>query len=130
MKKEVENKWVVVIGCPLMFRIQFIGNMVTVALPKIASDLDLTVEMLNAINLDYLIMSLLLMPPIGKFVSKRGIGKYLKYGIVLMIWGLLLSDFSTDISTLLLSRVIQELQSQPLTGLCMLLLQYSLIRIS
>ncbi|WP_297983069.1 hypothetical protein [uncultured Methanobrevibacter sp.] len=64
--------------------------MVTVALPTIASNLDLTAEMLHAINLAYLIMSLSLMLPIGKFVSKRGIGKYLKYGIVLMIAGLLL----------------------------------------
>ena len=51
MKKEVENKWVIILGCLLLFCVQFIANMVTVALPTIALDLDLNVEMLNAINL-------------------------------------------------------------------------------
>lgn len=116
MNKEVEDKWVVLLGCLLMFCIQFIGNMVTVALPTIASDLDLSVEMLNAINLAYLIMSLSLMLPIGKFVSKKGIGKYLKYGIVLMMGSLLLSAFSTDINTLLISRVMQGIATATING--------------
>ena len=39
MKKEVEDKRVVILGCLLLFCVQFIGNMVTVALPTISSDL-------------------------------------------------------------------------------------------
>ena len=57
MKKEVENKWVIVLGCLLLFCVQFIANMVTVALPTIEVDLNLNVEMLNAINLVFLITS-------------------------------------------------------------------------
>ena len=46
MKKEVEDKWVLIFGCIMLFCIQFIANMVTVALPTISNELDLTVEML------------------------------------------------------------------------------------
>ena len=73
MKKEVEDKRVVILGCLLLFCVQFIGNMVTVALPTISSDLSLNVEMVNAINLAFLVTSVSLMLPLGKFVSKQGI---------------------------------------------------------
>ena len=116
MKKEAEDKWVMILGCLLLFCVQFIANMVTVALPTIASDLDLTVEMLNAINLAFLIISVSLMLPLGKYVSTRGIGKYLKYSIVLMIGGLLLSAFSTDINILLISRCIQGVATAIING--------------
>lgn len=53
MKKEVEDKWVMILGCLLLFCIQFIANMVTVALPTIALDLNLSIEMLNAITLAF-----------------------------------------------------------------------------
>ena len=90
--------------------------MVTVALPTIASDLHLTVEMLNAINLVFLITSVSLMLPLGKYVSKYVIGRYLKYGIVLMTVGLLLSAFSTDINALLLSRILQGVATAIING--------------
>ena len=109
MKKEVENKWVIILGCLLLFCVQFIANMVTVALPTISSDFHLTAEMLNAINLVFLITSVSLMLPLGKYVSKHGIGKYLKCSIVLMIAGLLLSACSTDINTLLISRGLADM---------------------
>ena len=116
MKKEVENKWVIVLGCLLLFCVQFIANMVTVALPTIEVDLNLNVEMLNAINLVFLITSVSLMLPLGKYVSKYGIGKYLKGSIVLMGVGLLLSACSTDINTLLISRVIQGVATAIING--------------
>ena len=116
MKKEVENKWVIILGCLLLFCVQFIANMVTVALPTIALDLDLDVEMLNAINLVFLITSVSLMLPLGKYVSKYGIGKYLKCSIVLMTVGLLISAFSTDINTLLISRVFQGVATAIING--------------
>ncbi len=116
MKKEAENRWVIILGCLLLFCVQFIANMVTVALPTIASDLDLTVEMLNAINLVFLITSVSLMLPFGKYVSKYGIGKYLKCSIVLMTVGLLLSACSTDINVLLISRVFQGVATAIING--------------
>lgn len=116
MKKEVENKWVIILGCLLLFCVQFIANMVTVALPTIALDLDLDVEMLNAINLVFLITSVSLMLPLGNYVSKYGIGKYLKCSIVLMTVGLLISAFSTDINTLLISRVFQGVATAIING--------------
>ena len=116
MKKEVEDKWVLILGCLLLFCVQFIANMVTVALPTIALNFDLNVEMLNAINLVFLIVSVSLMLPLGDYVSKHGIGKCLKISIVLMIAGLLLSAFSTDINTLLVSRVFQGIATAVING--------------
>ncbi|WP_407414815.1 MFS transporter [Methanobrevibacter sp.] len=116
MKKEVEDKRVIILGCLLLFCVQFIANMVTVALPTIASDLSLNVEMLNAINLVFLVTSVSLMLPLGKFASKYGIGRYLKYSIVLMIAGLLFSAFSTDINSLLISRIFQGVATAVING--------------
>ena len=72
-----------------------------------ASDLHLNVDMENAINLVFLITSVALMIPLGTYVSKYGIGRYLKISLLLMTIGLLLSAFSTDINMLLFSRFIQ-----------------------
>ncbi|WP_295722857.1 MFS transporter [uncultured Methanobrevibacter sp.] len=116
MKKEVEDKWVMILGCLLLFCVQFIVNMVTVALPTISLDLDLSVKMVNAINLIFLITSVSLMMPLGKYVIKYGIGKSLKISIILMIAGLLLSAFSTDINTLLFSRIIQGIATATING--------------
>ena len=116
MKKEVEDKWVLIFGCIMLFCIQFIANMVTVALPTISNELDLTVEMLNAISLVFLITSVSLMFPLGKLAAKYGIGTYLKYAILLMIGGLLLSSFSTDVNTLLFSRFIQGIATAIING--------------
>ena len=107
MNKLIEDKWVTILGCLLLFCVQFIANMVIVALPSLASDLHLNADMENAINLVFLITSVALMIPLGTYVSKYGIGRYLKISLLLMTIGLLLSAFSTDINMLLFSRVIQ-----------------------
>lgn len=107
MNKLIEDKWVTILGCLLLFCVQFIANMVIVALPSLASDLHLNADMENAINLVFLITSVALMIPLGTYVSKYGIGRYLKISLLLMTIGLLLSAFSTDINILLFSRVIQ-----------------------
>ena len=51
MNKLVEDKWVTIIGCLLMFSVQFIANIVIVALPSISSNLHLDFALENAINL-------------------------------------------------------------------------------
>ena len=107
MNKVVEDKWVTIIGCLLLFCVQFIVNMVIVALPSVSSDLHLTVEMENAINLVFLITSVTFMVPLGRYVSRYGIGRFLKISLLLMIFGLVLSAVSTDIDMLLFSRFIQ-----------------------
>ena len=107
MNKLAEDKWVTILGCLLLFCVQFIVNMVIVALPSMASDLHLNVDMENAINLVFLITSVALMIPLGTYISKYGIGRYLKISLLLMTIGLILSAFSTDINMLLFSRFIQ-----------------------
>ena len=107
MNKLVEDKWVTILGCLLMFCVQFIANMVIVALPSMGSDLHLSIEMENAINLVFLITSVSLMVPLGTYVSKYGIARFLKISLLLMAFGLLLSAVSTDINMLLFSRFIQ-----------------------
>ena len=93
MNKETEDKFVIILGCLLLFTVQFIANMVFVALPTIAGDLNLNIEMEHAINLVFLISSISLMLPLGKYVSKYGIARYLKLSLVLMCVGLLFSAF-------------------------------------
>lgn len=107
MNKIVEDKWVTIIGCLLLFSVQFIANMVIVALPSMASNLHLDFEMENAINLVFLITSVSLMVPLGTYVSKYGIGRYLKISLLLMIFALLLSAFAADINMLMFSRFLQ-----------------------
>ena len=116
MHKEAEDKWVMILGCLLLFSVQFIGNMVIVALPTISLDFHLSVEMENAINLAFLITSVALMLPLGKYISKYGIGRYLKISLVLMISGLLLSAFSKDINMLLFSRILQGIATAIING--------------
>ena len=86
MNKIIEDKWVTIIGCLLLFSVQFIANMVIVALPSMSSNLHLDFEMENAINLVFLITSVSLMVPLGTYVSKYGIGRYLKISLLLMIF--------------------------------------------
>ena len=107
MNKIVEDKWVTIIGCLLLFSVQFIANMVIVALPSMSSNLHLDFEMENAINLVFLITSVSLMVPLGTYVSKYGIGRYLKISLFLMIFALLLSAFAADINMLMFSRFLQ-----------------------
>jgi len=107
MNKIVEDKWVTIIGCLLLFSVQFIANMVIVALPSMSSNLHLDFEMENAINLVFLITSVSLMVPLGTYVSKYGIGRYLKISLLLMIFALLLSAFAADINMLMFSRFLQ-----------------------
>ena len=107
MNKIIEDKWVTIIGCLLLFSVQFIANMVIVALPSMSSNLHLDFEMENAINLVFLITSVSLMVPLGTYVSKYGIGRYLKISLLLMIFALLLSAFAADINMLMFSRFLQ-----------------------
>lgn len=95
------------IGCLLLFSVQFIANMVIVALPSMSSNLHLDFEMENAINLVFLITTVSLMVPLGTYVSKYGIGRYLKISLLLMIFALLLSAFAADINMLMFSRFLQ-----------------------
>ncbi len=57
MDKVSEDKWVTVVGCLVLFCVQFISNMVIVALPSMSLNLHLNYEMENAINLVFLITS-------------------------------------------------------------------------
>ena len=116
MNKDREDRLVMVLGCLLMFTIQFIGTMVIVALPSISDAFDMNVKMEHLINLVFLIASISLMLPIGKYMAKYGIGKYLKIGIVLMSAGLFMSAISWDPNMLLISRVIQGVATAIING--------------
>ena len=96
MNKIIEDKWVTIIGCLLLFSVQFIANMVIVALPSMSSNLHLDFEMENAINLVFLITSVSLMVPLGTYVSKYGIGRYLKISLLLMIFALVTLQLPSD----------------------------------
>ena len=117
MDKDREDKLVIILGCLLMFSIQFIGTMVIVAIPSISNTFNMNVKMEHLINLVFLISSISLMLPLGKYMSKYGIGKYLKLSLVLMSTGLLLSAISWDQNILLISRAIQGIATAIINGL-------------
>lgn len=130
MNKIVEDKWVTIIGCLLLFSVQFIANMVIVALPSMSSNLHLDFEMENAINLVFLITTVSLMVPLGTYVSKYGIGRYLKISLLLMIFALLLSAFAADIICLCFQDFFRELPLLSSTVPCMSLLHCSCLQTS
>lgn len=82
MNKLKEDKYVIILGCLLFFSIQILGNMVTIALPSISQTFNLTVDLENAVNLIYLVLVISLLLPLSKFISKHGVGRFLKIGIV------------------------------------------------
>ena len=83
MNKDDEDKFVIILGCLLLFSVQILGNMIVIALPSITETLKLSMDASNAVTLVYLVLVISLILPFGKFISKYGVGKYLKIGIIL-----------------------------------------------
>ena len=90
--------------------------MVIVAIPAISAEFDMNVKFGNLINLVFLISSISLMLPFGKYISKYGIGKYLKFSLVLMCIGLLLSIISWNSNVFFISRIIQGIATAIING--------------
>ena len=116
MNKNREDRFVIILGCLLLFSIQFIASMVIVAIPAISAEFNMNVKYGNLINLVFLISSISLMLPFGKYISKYGIGKYLKLSLVLMCTGLFLSIISWNSNVFFISRIIQGIATAIING--------------
>ena len=106
-KLEKNPKLILITGCLLLFLTSFVGSMMTVALPIISTQMNLSISMTNAISLVYLIAAMALPVPLSVYVGYFGIKKYTLIGIVLLTFGVVMSIFSQDIWMLLLSRLVQ-----------------------
>ena len=89
MDKVKEDKLVIILGCLVLFCIQILGNMVTLAIPSISQDFHMNVDLTNAVSLIYLVLVISLVLPLAKIISKYGVGKFLKIGISLGIISLI-----------------------------------------
>lgn len=84
-----------------------VTNVSVVLLPKISSELGITVSTLNWITIIFFISSISVSIPLSKIISQYGVKRYTKVAIWGLILGLLLTVFTVNTEMFLLSRVIQ-----------------------
>ena len=111
MNKNNEDKFVIILGCLLLFSVQMLGNMIVIALPYINKSLNLGLDASNAVTLVYLVLVISLILPLGKFISKYGVGKYLKVGVILGIISLFICAIAPNIQILLIGRIFQGIST-------------------
>ena len=98
---------ILITGCLIQFLASFVGSMMTVAVPIISTEMNLSISLTNAISLIYLIAAMALPVPLAVYVGFFGIKKYTLIGIAILTLGVIFAIFSQDIWTLLFARVIQ-----------------------
>ena len=111
MDKVKEDKLVIILGCLVLFCIQILGNMVTLAIPSISQDFHMNVDLTNAVSLIYLVLVISLVLPLAKIISKYGVGKFLKIGISLGIISLIVCAISPNSTIFLIGRAFQGISS-------------------
>lgn len=84
-----------------------VTNVSVILLPKISSELGITVSTLNWITIIFFISSISVSIPLSKIISQYGIKRHTKVAICGLILGLLISAFTVNTEMFLLSRVIQ-----------------------
>ena len=111
MNKNDEDKFVIILGCLLLFSVQILGNMIVIALPSITETLKLSMDASNAVTLVYLVLVISLILPFGKFISKYGVGKYLKIGIILGIISLFICAIAPNYLIFIIGRILQGIST-------------------
>ena len=67
---------ILITGCLIQFLASFVGSMMTVAVPIISTEMNLSISLTNAISLIYLIAAMALPVPLAVYVGFFGIKKY------------------------------------------------------
>ncbi|OED29813.1 MFS transporter [Methanosphaera sp. WGK6] len=111
INEDTINKYVVIIAVLCSFAVAFTSNAVSVALPTIAHDLNITNIMQNWVVNIYLLIIAAASVPFGKLCGKYGLNKTLKIGIIIYIIGAVLSGLAHNITFLMISRVIHAVGS-------------------
>ena len=99
--------WVLLLTSLLHFTCAFTANFITVLLPDISRDLNLTVETLNWITLIFLIAIIAIIIPASKNIKRYGLKRSITVLISLLMVGLVLSAITPNMEVFLFSRLLQ-----------------------
>jgi MFS family permease len=105
------NKYVIIIGILCSFAVAFTSNALSVALPTIALEFNLSNILQNWVVNIYLLIIACLSVPIAKVSAKYGLKRTLIIGLIIYIIGALLSGFSINTEMLFVSRFIHGIGS-------------------
>ncbi|WP_308574640.1 MFS transporter [uncultured Methanosphaera sp.] len=111
MQEETINKYIIIVSIISSFAVAFTSNAVSVALPIIAHDLNISNIMQNWIVSIYLLIIAAASVPFGKICVKYGLKLTYEIGLIVYMIGAILSGMAPDISVLIISRIIQALGS-------------------
>lgn len=111
MQEETINKYIIIVSIISSFAVAFTSNAVSVALPVIAHDLNISNIMQNWIVSIYLLIIAAASVPFGKICVKYGLKLTYEIGLIVYMIGAILSGMAPDISVLIISRIIQALGS-------------------
>ena len=111
INEESINKYVIIISMLCSFGVAFTSNAVSIALPTIAIDFNITNIMQNWLVNLYLLVIASTCVPFSKLCSRYGLNRTLESGIIIYIIGSIMSGIAFDITFLLFSRLIQGIGS-------------------
>lgn len=111
MQEETINKYIIIVSIISSFAVAFTSNAVSVALPVIAHDLNISNIMQNWIVSIYLLIIAAASVPFGKICVKYGLKLTYEIGLIVYMIGAILSGMAPNISVLIISRIIQALGS-------------------
>ncbi|WP_455645479.1 MFS transporter [Methanosphaera sp.] len=110
-REEKNNRNVILIGIIASFIVSFITNGISVALPTIATNFQLSNITQNWIITIYLLTISMVSIPFGKICGKIGLKKSMIYGIILFILGSILAGLSFNVYFMMISMVIMGIGS-------------------
>lgn len=111
LDEHVVNKYIIIISVLCSFVAAFTSSAVSVALPTIAVDLNVTNIMQNWLVNIYLLVIAAVSVPFGKLCSRYGLKKTMKIGIITYFIGTILTGMSTNGYSMILFRIIQAMGS-------------------
>ncbi len=111
MEENKINRYVIIMAVLASFAVAFTSNAVSVALPVIAKDFQISNILQNWIVSIYLIIIATASVPFGKICAKYGLNKTLRIGFIVYIIGALLSGLSPNVYFMIVARIIQAIGS-------------------
>ena len=111
VNEKIMNKYVILIAMLASFGVAFTSNAVSVALPTIAVDFNITNIMQNWLVNIYLLVIAAASVPFGKICGKYGLNKTMGIGLIGYVVGSILSGIAFNIEFMLVARIIQGIAS-------------------
>lgn len=109
--ENVINKYVIVVSILSSFAVAFTSNAVSVALPTMAVDLNITNVMQNWLVNIYLLVIAAFSVPFSQISSKYGLKRTMEIGLIIYIIGTVLTGLSNNFAMILFSRIIHAIGS-------------------